>query len=162
MKERKPFTEQQQPGRCNGPATSERNGTMATATMTRNETMVQTLTRLADKARKEGVRLQHNALTGEYYATSGTQDGIRYHVTAYSCECKGFERFGYCKHVGALATALGLIARPEETPVTVPACTACEGRGFHIKARKVGRGQYVREDVPCPVCHGAAPVRKAA
>jgi len=130
------------------------------ATIRRQETTEQALSRLAGKARHEGVRLQLNPRTGQYFATSGTTAGKRYAVTGFSCECHGFATHGRCKHYAALMAALGFLPQSGEAAPADP-CRSCEGRGYHIKARQVGRGQFVREDVPCPACQGAGTARKA-
>lgn len=121
------------------------------------ETGYERMIRLAQKARTEGVELLHSAKTGQYFATSGTVNGKRYAVTPHSCECKGHARFNYCKHRAALQTALGWVARPEETPAKTfapAACQECEGRGYWIKAQRVGRFHFERVDVPCEYCGG--------
>lgn len=33
-------------------------------------------------------------------------------------------------------------------------CKTCGGKGYLIRARQIGRGQFVREDETCPSCHG--------
>ncbi|HWV23034.1 MAG TPA: zinc finger domain-containing protein [Thermomicrobiales bacterium] len=134
------------------------------ATIRQQETGYEALVRLAGKARKEGVQLLHSERTGAYVATSGTTAGKRYAVTPHSCECQGFRKWGRCKHVAALQTALGWIEKPVETPAHVPAgtvCRHCEGRGFWIQARNRGRGQFERVDVPCQHCHGTGHSMKA-
>lgn len=130
------------------------------ATLRTQETPVDALVRLAGKARKEGVKLQHNPATGQYFASSVSTPGTRHHLTAASCDCKGFTQYGRCKHYAALMAALGFLPQTGEA-APADTCRSCEGRGFHITARKVGRGQFVREDVPCPACHGDGIARKA-
>ncbi len=135
----------------------------------RHETRDQTVTRLARKAREEGVQLKRDGL-GRYWATSTSAPGAMYALTGYSYSCPGFFHHGACKHHSALMVALGWVEREPETPTPAPValpvsppCRSCEGRGFHITARRVGRGEFVREDVPCPACHGAGqPVQVAA
>ena len=39
-------------------------------------------------------------------------------------------------------------------PTTRGTCTNCGGKGYLIRARQIGRGQFVREDEACPVCNG--------
>lgn len=142
------------------------------ATIRRQETGYEALVRLAGKARKEGVQLLHSRQKGVYVATSGTVEGGHYAVTPHSCECKGFARCGRCKHIAALQTALGWIARPEETPVASPsignACEWCEGTGAvkHRRSRwvggsKTGYRQIWTVDEPCPHCAGTGKSVKA-
>ena len=33
-------------------------------------------------------------------------------------------------------------------------CKTCGGKGYLIRARQIGRGQFVRDDETCPTCHG--------
>lgn len=40
------------------------------------------------------------------------------------------------------------------TTTTRGTCTTCGGKGYLIRARQIGRGQFVREDETCPACHG--------
>jgi len=138
---------------------------MVTRTRTQ-ETGYEALARLAQKARTEGVQLRHDRLTGQYVATSGTTPGKTYAVTPHSCICKGFGRHGRCKHVAALQTALGWIARPGETPAPATlACPSCEGTGVveHRHSKWVGGGRTGyrsewTEPVPCDHCDGEGTV----
>lgn len=134
------------------------------ATVRRQEPGYERMLRLAQKARAERVQLLHSVKTGQYFATSGTVSGRRYEVTPHSCTCKGHARFGYCKHRAALQVALGWIEGPVATTATTfapAACRHCEGRGFWIKARNLGRGRFERYDVPCEYCHGRGTELKA-
>lgn len=78
---------------------------MAQVTTRQQETLEAALVRLADKARAEGVTLQRDSRTVQFYATSGTVAGKRYEVSAYACTCQGNQRHGYCKHMAAVAPA---------------------------------------------------------
>lgn len=139
---------------------------MVTTTRTQ-ETGYEALARLANKARSEGVKLYRDQATGTYVATSGTDAAKAYVVTPHTCECQGFASHGRCKHIGALHAAIGWIAKSVVMPAPVvtiivgetipatPVCTHCDGRGYQIKARRIGRGEFVREDVPCPLCTAA-------
>lgn len=91
---------------------------------------------------------------GGYWASSTSQPGTWHVVTLASCSCRGFIHHGHCKHHSALMVAVILKGEPEPGAPASASCRSCDGRGFHIKARNLGRGQFVREDVPCPACHG--------
>ncbi len=121
------------------------------------ETRTDALVRLAAKARIEGVHLFRDRSDGRYYASSASTPGLRYMVTGYSCECRGFIQHGRCQHYAALMAALGWIeGAPEPTPeplAITATCRTCDGHGTHPATRAYGR--TIRfEDVTCERCHG--------
>lgn len=52
------------------------------------------LHRLAEVAQNRDMRILREATSGEYCATSGSDPGLCYRVTAYSCSCPGYVRWG--------------------------------------------------------------------
>jgi len=83
------------------------------------ETPDQACLRLLTKARQEGVKLFLDPADGRHYASSTSQPGKQYYVTAYSCTCRGFTQHQRCKHHSALLAALGWLGTdPEPTPGT--------------------------------------------
>ncbi len=85
------------------------------------------LTRLAGKARTDGIRLFRDR-AGRYFASSASKPGTLHYVTGYSCDCLGFVTHHRCKHHAALMTALGWIddnVDPEPEPPAISTCNAC-------------------------------------
>ena len=81
------------------------------------ETHDQACMRLLAKARHEGVQLFRDPADGRHYASSTSQPGKTYYVTAFSCTCRGFIQHQRCKHNSALLAALGWLGTdPEPTP----------------------------------------------
>ena len=85
--------------------------------------------RLADQGRTNGVLLLTEGATGERFATSATQAGTVYRVTAYSCSCPGFCRHQRCQHHSLLLAELGWLPDvaaddPEPDPPAPPAAWA--------------------------------------
>jgi hypothetical protein len=120
-----------------------------------------TLTRLAGKARTDGIRLFRDR-AGRYYASSASEAGKLHYLTGYSCDCRGFMTHQRCKHYAALMTALGWLERepepdPEPTPpaVSVSPCGECGGAGevMDMEVRQFGR--YQMQWTSCPTCHGS-------
>lgn len=75
------------------------------------------LTRLADKARTDGIRLYRDPVDGRHYASSASEPGRLHYVTGYSCDCRGFMTHQRCKHHAALLAAMGwLTDKPEPDP----------------------------------------------
>lgn len=135
---------------------------VATLRTTTQETPVDALVRLVGKARQEGVKLQHNPATGQYLASSVSTPGTRHALTPAGCDCTDFAQYGRCKHYAALMAALGFLPQPGEAVPVPSTCRHCERRGYWIQARKVGRGQYARVDVPCPYCSSDGHTGKVA
>jgi hypothetical protein len=120
------------------------------------ETRDQAFRRLLDVARESGVKLGRDS-HGEFWATSVSEPGRLYRVEPDSCGCRGFQAARRCRHVAALRSYLGYFDDPDPAPVAVSVpepCRGCDGRGYWIKAKQIGRGQFVRDDVTCPHCRG--------
>ncbi len=80
------------------------------------------LCRLADQGRANGVILVRECISGARYATSATQPGTIYYLTAYSCTCPGFAHHQRCQHHSLLLAELGWlpdVADDETDPVPV-------------------------------------------
>jgi hypothetical protein len=119
----------------------------------------QALTRLAGKARTDGIRLFRDR-AGRYFASSASTPGTLHYVTAVSCDCPGFFHHGRCSHLAALHSALGWInddPDPEPTPpaVSVSPCGECGGMGElqDLEIRQFGR--FAMQWAPCTACNGA-------
>src|SRR5688500_12426798 len=50
--------------------------------------------RLAAEARQRGIRILVEPISGAHFATSSRDPDVIYRVTAYSCTCPGFLRWG--------------------------------------------------------------------
>jgi hypothetical protein len=73
------------------------------------------LWRLADQGRSNGVLLLRECVSGARYATSATQPGTIYYLTAYSCTCPGFVGHQRCQHHSLLLAELGWIPDVEDS-----------------------------------------------
>ena len=65
--------------------------------------------RLAQQARQDGTRLKRDRLTGQYFATSQSHPETLHRVSILSCDCKGFQTHGRCRHHSALLAHFGII-----------------------------------------------------
>ncbi len=114
------------------------------------------LTRLAGKARTDGIKLFRDK-SGRYFASSASTPGTLHYVTGYSCDCLGFVTHHRCKHHAALLAAMGwLEGDPEPTPpaAALTPCGECAGLGElqDLEVRQFGR--YHMQWAPCPTCDG--------
>ncbi len=121
------------------------------------------LTRLAGKARTDGIKLYRDR-AGRYFASSASKPGTLRFLTGYSCDCRGFMTHQRCKHHSALMTALGWIEDehdPEPEPPTpistcnaISPCGECGGLGElqDLEVRQYGR--YHMQWAACPTCDG--------
>jgi hypothetical protein len=73
--------------------------------------------RLAVLGRKKGIRILRDRRDGRYYASSASQSGKWYFVTAVSCDCPDFITHARCTHHSALLAALGWLPPMPPTPV---------------------------------------------
>ncbi len=121
------------------------------------------LTRLADKARTDGIRLFRDK-SGRYFASSASKPGTLHYVTGYSCDCLGFVTHHRCKHHAALMTALGWVEDkrdPEPEPPTpistcnaISPCGECAGMGEVQDLEVRQHGRYHMQWATCPTCDG--------
>lgn len=74
------------------------------------------LWRLADQGRGNGVLILTETISGARYATSCTQPGTIYYLTAYSCTCPGFVGHQRCQHHSLLLAELGWLPDDETDP----------------------------------------------
>ncbi len=121
------------------------------------------LTRLAGKARADGIRLFRDR-AGRYFASSASKPGTLHYVTGYSCDCLGFVTHHRCKHHAALMTALGWVEdergpEPPAPPAMSGTCSECGGTGTISVAhsRWIGSGKLGYRDewnapTACPGC----------
>jgi hypothetical protein len=120
------------------------------------------------KAVREGVQVRQLG-SGQWVATSGTDNAKAYAVSLHACECPGHEYHGRCKHRAALAFRLGVLTiglDPEPpTPaapalaVVPPFCVPCDGKGCLVKLSATFGTTY---RVTCRACSGAGIARKEA
>ena len=101
------------------------------------------LWRLADQGRRNGVRILTECVSGERFATSASEPGTLYRLTAYSCTCPGYTHAGRCQHHSLLLADLGWLpdtdtdpepptpAAPALAPAAAPEveCPECDGVG---------------------------------
>ena len=107
----------------------------------------QALRRLAEKARKEGVKLFHNRDDGRWFASSVSRPGAIHYVTGYSCDCRGFARHQRCKHYAALLSALGWLEGSEPSdPEPKPTITIEHVEGHYTHGQWIPGAMY-RESV---------------
>lgn len=134
----------------------------------KRETVDAAIIRLAEQARRSGVRICRDRRDGRHYATSVSQPGTWHYVTAYSCDCRGFVTHQRCQHHSALLAALGWIndevPEPEPpVPATSPGsseCHECLGSGY---VRAYYGGHLSDWDaVPCNACDATSTLRHAA
>jgi hypothetical protein len=119
----------------------------------------QALTRLAAKARRDGIRLYRDR-SGRYFASSTSTPGTLHYLTGYSCDCQGFATHQRCKHHAALMTALGWVEDtrdPEPEPPTAIAntCSECQGTGQTCGTISTGPSSWRYDAITCPDCHGS-------
>ena len=89
------------------------------------------LWRLAEQGHRNGVRILTECVSGERFATSASEPGTVYRLTAHSCTCKGFDFHGRCQHHSLLLAQLGWLPDPEPepnppAPVVAPRCATIQ------------------------------------
>ncbi|MDP9370200.1 MAG: hypothetical protein M3Q03_18335 [Chloroflexota bacterium] len=94
--------------------------------------------RLAAEAERRGIRILVEPISGEHFATSGSNANILYRLTGFSCTCKGFLHWQRCTHHSLLLAQLGWLPDPEPDPDPSPASPALPDPAL----------------VPCPDCDG--------
>ncbi len=92
--------------------------------MSNNGTTPDDLWRLASEAERRGIRILVEPISGEHFATSGSNTNILYRLTHYSCSCKGYMRWQRCSHHSFLLAQLGWLPDPEPEPDPSPASPA--------------------------------------
>ena len=125
----------------------------------RTETREQMLRRLAAKAEAEGVKLYRDPKDGRHYASSVSNPGHLYYLTAVSCTCPGFASHGRCKHHSALLVALGWMGDEPTPEPTV--CQSCQGQGSTASTELFG-GRRMDILVTCWHCRGTGHEQAAA
>ncbi len=113
------------------------------------------LTRLAGKARTDGIRLFRDR-AGRYFASSASKPGTLHYVTGYSCDCLGFVTHQRCKHHAALMAALGWIKTDHEPkpPAAISPCGECGGLGEVQDLEVRQHGRWAMQWTSCPTCDG--------
>lgn len=84
-------------------------------------TTVADLWRLAEQGRSNGVIVLTECNSGARFASSATQPGVIYYLTAYSCTCPGFVAHQRCQHHSLLLAELGWLPDDEDETDSVPA-----------------------------------------
>jgi hypothetical protein len=79
--------------------------------------------RLAEEARKRGLRVLHVPASDEYYVTSASDPTLLHRVTGLSCDCPGFLTWQRCTHHSLLLAELGWLPDPEPDPEPQEAAT---------------------------------------
>ncbi len=127
--------------------------------------------RLAGEAERRGIRILVEPISGEHFATSGSNTNILYRLTHYSCSCKGFMQWQRCSHHSLLLAQLGWLPDPEPEPdpgspapavsaaVRTEPCLDCDGTGrvvtFFGPEDEAG-------EIDCGTCGGSGEVEPGA
>jgi len=82
------------------------------------------LWRLADEAVKRRISILVEPISGDHFATSASSDTLLHRVTAYSCSCRGFTRWGRCTHHALLLASKGWLTEPDPQPDPEPSAPA--------------------------------------
>jgi hypothetical protein len=131
---------------------------MATVTATPAD-----LWRLADEAERRGVRILVEPISGDHFATSGSDPTKLYRLTHFSCTCKGFQHWQRCVHHSLLIAQLGWLPDLDPDPPTANVaatrpgsveCPECRGLGTTMVKGKTGTWFEVR----CFLCEGVGKV----
>jgi hypothetical protein len=123
--------------------------------------MVAAFWRLAEQAERYGIRIMVEPLSGEHFATSGSDPRKLYRLTHWSCTCPGFARHQRCQHYALFLSELGWLPDPDPEPAPpVPRlgsgelppdpCPTCRSLGSTM--RQGSSGAWF--EVPCPDCGG--------
>lgn len=99
----------------------------------RKESFEVAMARLAREAEAAGVEVRHYG--NEWYATSQSDPHSLHRVTLLSCDCRGFQHWGRCRHLARLLDVTGnLPGRDDQPEPPAPApgerCPVCGGEGF--------------------------------
>ena len=82
--------------------------------------------RLAERARETRIRIYEEPISGDHFATSGSNPRLLYRVTGFSCTCKGFVHHQRCMHHAALLAELGWLPDPDTDPAGPAAAAPVE------------------------------------
>jgi hypothetical protein len=104
------------------------------------ETREEALRRLAQIARKRGIRVVTYPVTGEQFALSLSNPETVHRVTPLGCDCLGFTYHNRCTHYAALLEATGELppdgpgspAAPAQIAAPVVLCEACDEVMAHV------------------------------
>jgi hypothetical protein len=117
---------------------------MSNITDTVVETEAHAMRRLLAKARAEGIKLGQDP-AGRFWASSTSQPGRWYAVTAISCNCKGFAGHQRCKHLAALHAHLGWLTDDQpEPPTSAVTLQHTEGGWVDDELTPAGMLRYVK------------------
>src|SRR5215216_1339924 len=78
------------------------------------------LWRLAEQGQQNGVRILTECVSGERFATSASEPGTVYRLTAHGCTCKGFN------YHSLLLAQLVWLPDPEPAPAAAPRCSTIQ------------------------------------
>jgi hypothetical protein len=116
--------------------------------------------RLAEQAERTGIRIFVEPVSGEHFATSGSDPTRLYRLTGFRCTCAGFTHWQRCQHHSLLLAQLGWLPDPDPPAPTAPAaiaaavadppCWDCAGRGW--ERVQGASGAWYR--LPCLGCAG--------
>src|SRR6478672_7375981 len=90
------------------------------------------MARLAREAEAAGVEVRHYG--NEWYATSQSDPHSLHRVTLFSCDCKGFQHWGRCRHLARLLDVTGNLPgrddQPQPPAPVAPRCPNCDSDGY--------------------------------
>jgi hypothetical protein len=111
----------------------------------------------AERAEHEGVRVYQLQGSGQWVATSGSQQGVAYELlvtgnVAHGCDClAGLNSDPVCKHRAAFYLLIGALDLTPEPPPAAPTltldCPECYGCGV------IYRRELERAGMLYPTCH---------
>jgi hypothetical protein len=119
--------------------------------------------RLAEEGERRGIRVLVEPISGEHFATSGSDPTKLYRLTHYSCSCKGFQVWQRCTHYALFLAQLGWLPDPDPEPevpsAAVPSrrpvqCSECRGLGTSMVQASSG----ARFEARCVRCGGTGEV----
>ena len=107
--------------------------------------------RLAEEARRRGIWIYREPSSGDYFATSASDNRRLHRVSGCSCSCPGFAQHRRCSHHAALLDLLGWLPDPAPDPAAAPLPPAPENE---LPCPLCGEAP----DEACPVCEGSGVV----
>ncbi len=104
------------------------------------------LSMLAREAKRRGVRILIERVSGEHFATDERDPDYIFRVTSVSCTCHSFIRYQRCLHLAALCGEKGWPDDDDPDPPAGPAAPVAADAPV----------------MPCPACdHGVETIRRA-